>query len=137
MGIEVIWDDDTHTCIRYNVRGGWTFEDLRTARQEVHTLIAGRQEKIPIIIDLRGSQLLPENMFSHFGTRSYDGVDELGFMVFVGSNSLVRGMFASFQRIYPKRAVNWQFAANLDEARRLVQERTRLNALLQNAGDSR
>ena len=120
MSIQVVWDDDSQGCVRYDIRGNWTMEDLDGARCDLDALTGGQHVALMIIIDVRESQFVPNGLFAHFGGRDYSFTEQLSLMVFVGASSLVRTLASSYQRIYRKRAVDWRFAGNLEEARELI-----------------
>ena len=96
-------------------------EDLGPARRALEALTAGRQEELIIILNVSKSQFVPNGLFAHFGDRSYSFADKPSLMVFVGANSLMRGLATSYQRIYRKRAMNWLFADDLERARQQIQ----------------
>jgi hypothetical protein len=122
MGIHVVWDDDAHTCVRYDVHGHWSLGDLKAARRDLEAMIAGRQDEMTAIIELRTSQSVPDGLFVHFGNRSYSVSGHIGLMVFVGANGIIKGLVASYQRIYRHKTMEWEFADDLQGARRIVKE---------------
>lgn len=130
MGIRVVWDDETRTCVRYDVRGTWTLADLTEARRDLEALITDVQTDLAVIVDVRESQFMPDGMFVHFGKRGYSISGQMHLMVFVGASGLMHGLVASYQRIYRKSSMEWLFADDLEGARQLVLARLEAQSAL-------
>ena len=64
MGIEVNWDNEAKTIIRYIYDGRWTWEELDLARDAAAKLEAAVDYRVNVIVDVQNSKLLPNGTIS-------------------------------------------------------------------------
>ena len=67
MGVEVEWDNQEQTVLRYTVVGHWTWEEFYAARDRARAL-ADKVDlpRVNAIIDIRIGSMFPRNSLTHF-----------------------------------------------------------------------
>ena len=73
MGIEVKWDNEDKTIIRYIYDGRWTWEELDNARTVAAQFESTVDRRVNVIVDVLKSRLLPNGTI----TRARQVVREL------------------------------------------------------------
>ena len=71
MPIDVQWDDDNQTVIRYVFKTPWTWTEYHAAIEQAWTMAKSVDHPTDTITDMSGSRLLPDNPFK---TIDPDGV---------------------------------------------------------------
>lgn len=49
-GIQLVWNDDTHTCYRVEMGLGWTWAQFKDAFDQAHAVIAEQEHDVNIIM---------------------------------------------------------------------------------------
>jgi hypothetical protein len=123
MSVNMTWDNDEQTIIRYIIGDPWTWDELYEAIQQAHLLIDAADHSVHSIIDMSGAHILPRNPLMHGKKMSRgDRLSNAGKIVFVGANVFLRSLMDVFRRVHPTRLENIAFVATLDEARALLAE---------------
>ena len=124
MAVEVIWDNDEQTVIRYRLVGAWTWEEIRVAAATSNTMLDAAGRKIDFIYDMQGSTALPQNAITRM--RGFIGKEHplTGRSVVVGAGKsmlimLARSILGAVKKLYGT-DWNFAFADTLDEARGLL-----------------
>lgn len=103
MAIQVLWDNDDKTIIRYIFAGRWTWEEMHQAAQEMQRLITGITHTVHLIIDLTSSRLIPAGSFAgHIRSESSRLPENIGLVVIVG-NSLMLKVIQQVMTVIPSR----------------------------------
>ena len=124
MSIQVVWDNDEKTIIRYTYQGQWTWDELAAVLEEAYALLDTVDHPVDFIIDLRQSVLLPKDALRH-GERVAQAVHpNEGRSVVVGANMLVSRLADVFYKIYRRTSKQFRFVATLDEAYALLSNDT-------------
>ncbi len=123
MGIQVIWDNQDKTVLRYIFDTHWTWEDFYTAKGMAYSMIDTVPHKIGVIFDAPHGITLPSNMLTH----SKSAVNKLhpntSCVIVVVSNLYLRSMLTMVMRLSRKAAETLTLVSTLDEARALVAAR--------------
>ena len=123
MGIQVVWDNDEKTIIRYVFDVRWTWDDFYAARTDAYNLIDTVQHKIGVIFDAPPNVTLPPNMITHSRSAISKTHENTHVVVVVVGNTYVRAMLTMVRKLSKKAAEKLELAPTLDEARALVRER--------------
>jgi galactose-1-phosphate uridylyltransferase len=100
MSIVVGWDNTDKTIIRWQFVNDWSWDDYYGALQVSRQLNQQARGMVDIIVDMRASQTLPNNIFTHaqnvLQTRSLN----IGVIVVIGLNPLLRSVYNTFKNLH-------------------------------------
>ena len=66
MTIEVNWDNEKHTIVRYIFQKGWSWDEVDPAFKIADSLMSSVDHKVDVIMDFSPSSLLvPKGAFTH------------------------------------------------------------------------
>jgi hypothetical protein len=125
MGIEVSWDNDSKTILRYVYSGRWTWGDLDKVRDQAATLEASVPHRVDVIVDVENSSLLPSGTISRarqVATSAPTTHPNEGITIIVGAGAFVRSIYDVMAKVYPEmlRRRGIFFAQTLAEARDMI-----------------
>ena len=120
--IEVSWDDEAKTIVRYDFDFGWTWEELEIANKEFNILMKSVPHTVCAIACQNYSQhYLPPNPVARIGALLALKTEQKALSVIVARSSLVRSTLDIVMKIYPA-AINLRVVNTLDEARLLIRQ---------------
>lgn len=124
MGIQVVWDNDGKTIMRYIYDSSWTWDQLADAIKQAEALYGDSDHKVGVIIDLTNSSMLPKDALSR-GRTMADAPHFEKLTIVVGANAFVRSFKNLFDKLYSAKIASREvhFAADLPEARQIITER--------------
>jgi hypothetical protein len=121
VGLEVVWDNNEQTVVRFIFEGNWTWEDFHTAIKIGTVMMDTVSHSVISIIDLRASKFLPANPMRHLRQMVSDcrKHNNASMIVFIGADDFVQAICYATRRIYlDVRAFSeFHFVDTLDEAR--------------------
>src|SRR5690349_8975095 len=123
MGIEVIWDDEAKTVIRYILDGAWTWGDLKDAVATSNGMVEEVDYLVHFIYDSRTSAGVPPNALYSLRGLIGKGHKRTGYSVIVthskgGMLMLAKNLVQLTERLYrPRWAMG--FTTTLEEAREM------------------
>jgi len=125
MTIQIVWDDDDQTTIRYDIPADWTWEQLYSARQVVYDWMDAAPHDVvySIVYFVDGRVTVPKGMMSHFDELTSYSHPKSGLMVVVGAGRMMRIMFSGLKRLFVTttgRPLDFAYAADVQEARRIL-----------------
>lgn len=124
MPVEVNWDNDAQTVMRYDLRGKWTWEEYYVALNRGVEMRRSVTHTVDVIANLTDSVRLPGSVLTHMRRLSEDR-ENRGLMVIVGGGSFVIAMIRIYSTLV-KSAQQYVRAVNtLAEARQLLASETR------------
>jgi hypothetical protein len=100
MAIDVSWDNAEKTIIRWHFPAQWTWDDYYGALQISRQLTKQAKTIVDILVDMQHSKLLPNHLFTHAQNALQTGSLNVGVIVIVGINPLLRSAYSTFKRIY-------------------------------------
>ncbi len=117
MSINVQWDNEEHTLVRWDFIGTWDWNDFLAAQKASNELISSVPHRVDIIGDVSGSHQIPPGAIARFRTYRRDDPPNAGRVVLVGASAYIRTMVEIFRGIFPNTGGNFTFADSLEEAR--------------------
>jgi hypothetical protein len=125
MPIDLLWDNDYQSILRYDITGKWLWDELYIARERVfHMMDESPSAKIgTIIYFVEGKIGIPSDVtsqLSKFGDKSHP---KAALTVIVGAGMMMKLAFSGFQsafRVTMGRKVDFDYADTLDQARKKV-----------------
>ena len=100
MNIHVRWDNEEQTIIRWHFPARWTWDDYYGAVQISRQLAKQAPYIVDVIVDMRSSEALPKNVFTHAKNSMQTSSLNIGVIVVIGVNPLLRSAYNRFKRIY-------------------------------------
>jgi hypothetical protein len=118
MGVEVGWDDDEKTILRWASWGAPTTEEFEQAVEVVKELLAETDGPVCLIIDDRDLDRVPPDLLSRFPQIAGDMPGRLKRAIVVGAGGPARAFSQMFSRVFEKP----ELVATLEEAYALIEE---------------
>lgn len=101
MPIIIRWDNaDEKKVIRWEFPENWVWGDFYGALQQSRVLTREVKYIVDVIVDMTKSQTLPKNVLTQTQVTLQTSPLNVGVVVVVGINPLVRAAFNSFMRLY-------------------------------------
>jgi hypothetical protein len=109
MKVQVAWDNDEQTIIRYTFEANWDWKDLYTAMDEASHIIQGVSHRVDVLMDLSQANLIPKNAISQI-KRGYDNPKSpnIGLTVIVTPNSFMNAMVSMAKKIWGGGKDEWE-----------------------------
>jgi hypothetical protein len=120
MSINVQWDNEQHTLLRWDFIGVWNWDDFLAAQKESNDLITSVPHKVDIISNVSQSHHLPPGAIGRFRMYRRDDPENTGRVVVVGASIYIKTMVDIFRGMFPNTGGNFTFANSLDEARSVL-----------------
>jgi hypothetical protein len=122
MAINVDWDNEEKTIVRFLYSGQWNMSELSAAVQESNKLMDRVNHSVGCIIDIRDSNLIPSGVLSMGRSVVVRKHPNQGNSIVVGANTFIVAMFDVFRKVYHTKFVEaeYKFVRTLDEARSLL-----------------
>lgn len=126
MPIQVVWDNDEQSVIRYIIEGAWTWQEMNAAVVTSNAMLDNATGKVHFIHDMRTSSGIPGSALSNLKRFIGKEHPKTGQSVIVAGQKSTAILFAQsllnlVDKIY-KRDWGFQFAGSLEEARKLLAE---------------
>jgi hypothetical protein len=101
MSIKVRWDnEDEKKVIRWTFPETWVWVDFYGALQVSRALTREAKYVVDIFVDMTKTQMLPKNVLTQTQVTLQTSPLNIGVVVVIGINPLVRAAFNSFMRVY-------------------------------------
>ena len=123
MPIDVAWDDETCTIIRYTFTTPWTWNDYRQAIDKGWELAKSVDHPTDTITDMSQSRLWPDGIFNNIRKSVVEIPDTTQSVVLVGGGMFVEMAISVLRRVYRSPGARFLTAKSVDEARQLIQQR--------------
>jgi hypothetical protein len=122
MPIEVNWDNDEKTTVRYTFSGHWTWDELHASLTHERALRQTVDHTVHTIADLLDSTSVPTDAIVQLkGTFDYLPAN-VGLIVVVSRDSFLITMYQIFAKVFRKYTKRLLVVASLAEARALLAE---------------
>ena len=116
MAVNVVWDNNNYTVIRYDFEHPWKLEDYYLAADEVAAQIALVKHRVNVLMDLTQSRTLPTQILPA-AARAYKIMPHNFGVAVVAGNAYVAGMVKLFNTAYPALGSRMIAVKTMDEAR--------------------
>ena len=123
MPIDVNWDDDAQTVIRYEFWSPWTWNEYRQAIDRAWELAGSVSHPTDTITDMSASRLLPEGLFRNVKQSVVEIPESTQTVVLVGGGLFVETMLNVIKSVYRNAASKFFVVETVEEARVLIQQR--------------
>lgn len=117
MGINVVWDDEAHTIIRYDFVGDWQYVDFVAAVAISDDMMSGVSYEVDFIANFVAGPLPSIRDFARIASTRETSPPNLGLIVVVGAGEFAQLMMEIFGRFHRKLKQQMILVGSLDEAR--------------------
>ncbi len=119
MNIEVVWDNDQKTILRYIYGKSWTWADFNTAAKVAYDMLDTVDHKVSVIMDFQNANIIPQGAITQvqraFSTPRHANISTT---LIVGSsaNTFLQAIAGVGRKL--SRSNDWQltFVSTLPEA---------------------
>lgn len=131
MPIQVVWDNDDQTVIRYIIEGKWTWGEMLAAVAASNAMLDAAEGKVDFIHDMSASAGIPGGALSNLKRFIGKEHPRTGQSVIVSGGRSTSVLFAQgllniVDKIY-KRDWGFHFADSLEQARQYLAQRAGQN----------
>lgn len=120
MNIQVGWDNDEKTVIRYDYGKGWTWDDFRNAVDTSNKMFAEVEHTVDLIANFEKGTAPPMGALGRFKYAQDTMPKNGGTIVVVGGGFFISTLVSAFSRIYKGMSDNLMVADSLDDARKRI-----------------
>jgi hypothetical protein len=100
MTIEVRWDDEQQSIIRWTFPKQWAWDEFYSALQGSRAMVRQQSHIVDVIVDMTMSELFPRHLLTQSQVTMQTSSLNVGIIVVIGWNPILRTTFNSFQRLY-------------------------------------
>jgi len=120
--IKVTWDNPEQTIIRWDFSGGWSWKDFVEAHEITEWMIRPLNHYVHIMGNLNKHTILPQDMLLQYQNKLENTPPNMGLMVLVGANALVKNAIYVFTTLFGSRSPGAQLvtAESPEEARKII-----------------
>lgn len=126
MGVDVFWDDDSQTIVRFVYEGKWNWEDFYAYIDKANAMMDTVTLPCVSIIDMRKSTYLPPNATVHIRNVIQKSMshNNSGISVFLDAGMFLEMMIDVIRKVHPDIAANtdWLYTDTLEDARKIARE---------------
>lgn len=119
MGIQIEWDNEEQTTLRWVVDGPLVWEDYKAATDESYQMYDTVEHQVCVIFDIQKMTEIPGNTLARLPQISSDTHPRVDYMVVVGAGNFARHIGKIFAAVYGR----MDFASTLEEARAMITKR--------------
>lgn len=101
MPIEVQWDNNEQTVIRWVYQWPWSWEEAYQAYEQEMALIDCVEHIVDGIADMRQAQGLPKGSLTAGISLMNKSHERMDLLVILGANRLIQSMYDMMRKLYP------------------------------------
>jgi hypothetical protein len=120
MAVQVCWDDDQKTIVRYDFDARWTWDDFYEAYYQAIDMQASVTHRVDAIFDMQQTRRLPDNALLHLRNLSEKQPANMGYTVIVSSNSFILSLYTLAIQNHAKIAHYFRLVHKLEQAYSLI-----------------
>jgi hypothetical protein len=122
MGVNVYWEDNERTLLRYDFIGKWDWNDLYASLGKGLKLEMQSINRVDVLLDLRQSGAIGDNAMAHIRKIGDKQPPNVGMLVVITPNKFLKTLFQVTMQSYPNAALYLRLAASEEEARMMIAE---------------
>jgi hypothetical protein len=127
MPIQIVWDNDDRTIMRFLFEDPWDATELFNAITQTKTLLAAEDigYAVGVIFDTQATGSLPSGILTSTRTLVEKMSPEIAIIVVATRNRFLRAMHQVFSRVNRSLAEKFQLAGTVEEARVIITGRVK------------
>lgn len=118
MGIQVVWDDEAQTIIRWDFDEKWSWDDFHAAFRVSLEMGKGISHRLDVIPNSTKAPQMPLGALSELRRLDSQMPATVKLIVVAGTSPFVRSMIELFGKIY--RVQSWHTAKTVNDAREYI-----------------
>jgi hypothetical protein len=122
MTVRAGWDNVEKTLVVYDFDSVWNWDDFYRAKAECEALVDSVEHAVDVIFSGPPEMRLPESFIDNAVAVARSRHPRTRSVVIVINNAILRAMFNTLAKLFPREFAEIIYAASLDEARALVLE---------------
>jgi hypothetical protein len=122
--IDVIWDNDDKTVMRWEFHQGWMWEDVPSAAKQTHEMLATVHHEVSIIYNANRTSFPLGNALQNLRYLMERNPSYKGMTVIANANGFAMQLFQIILKVFRSREGKLIFADSLTHARNLLTDRT-------------
>jgi len=124
MPIQVVWDNDAKTIVRWDFDPGWTWDEYREAALLTNEMIGSVSHRVSCIRNLRKTSM-PHggDVLGQWKRTLVAAPDNMGMVIATDADTFLSAMAEIFKRVQRDNAHPITRANTVEEARQMIAER--------------
>ena len=118
MGIQVVWDDEAKSILRWDFETDWGWDDFRRAFEKSVDMGGDVGYRVDVIPYAGAIQQLPMGALREFQRIERNLPDNTGLIVITGGNTFTNAIINVFAKV--NRINTWMTAKTLEDARAII-----------------
>jgi len=116
VSIQVVWDNEEHTAIRYDYNLGWTWDEFREAGKVALEMMATTSHTVHVIANFADRAFPPMGALGRFKT-AQESLPKQTVVVVVGGGAFINALVSTYTGLYRSHSNNLMVAKSLQDAR--------------------
>ncbi len=116
MSIQVVWDNEEHSVIRYDYNSGWTWDDFREAGKVTTDMIKTVDHPVHVIASFADRAFPPMGALGRFKS-AQESLPKETVVVVVGGGAFINALVSTFTGLYRNHVSRLLVAKSLQDAR--------------------
>lgn len=117
LTIDILWDDEARTVVRYDFRPGWTLAEFDAAERRLHEMLAEVSHRVDVIAHFLPGSDPPVGSFARFKRAQDELPERIGVVVVTNSGPMIAALVTIFLRVYGQHTPQLWLAESLVAAR--------------------
>lgn len=122
MSIEVYWEDEEQTIVRYDFKGHWTWDEFYPVLEKALEMERAKPYRVDVILDMRKNEVVPANVLTHLKSIADHQPDNIGISVFVSENRFLLSLFSVGTRFYSRIGHYFRVVSSIEEAHQMIRD---------------
>ncbi len=122
MSIQVYWEDDEKTILRYDFEGDWTWDELYTVFNQGVDMASAVDHRVDAIADMRHSGRIPGHAISHLRTIADRQTQNVNLRIIVTTNTFILTIYRTGAKVYRQIPRYFQVVGTIEEAHKIIAE---------------
>lgn len=116
MSVQIVWDNNEKTIIRFIFEGKWTWEEFYPTHYKAIDMVKSVTHRVNVIVDMRKGVSTPANVLMHIKNISDKQPPNVGLSVIVTDSSFIHSLHRIGVKFYHKIGRYFSVADNLEAA---------------------
>ncbi len=124
MSIELLWEDDAKTILRFNFVGSWTWDDYYPLHEKAEQMAAAMPHIVHSMVDLRQNRSVPTNVITHLTNIANRQASNAGLTVLITNNRFLQMIHNTGAKIDANYARYFQIVSSEEAAYECIAQAT-------------
>ncbi len=120
--IEINWDNDDKTVMRYTYQGQWTWQEFYGVMEQSHQMMDTVDHPVDILVDMRASAQIPQGAVTQFRRIANVRHPNTGTIVAVTEARVARMLYDIFATVFRPIASRYHIVQTIDEAYAAIED---------------